>query len=42
MYLLYIDKIMTLIFLFRWVCDDFPDMKIPLENNILCDYDTKS
>ncbi|XP_050423651.1 histone-lysine N-methyltransferase, H3 lysine-79 specific isoform X2 [Adelges cooleyi] len=26
----------------KWVCEDFPDMKIPLENNILCDYDTKS
>ncbi|KAE9541059.1 hypothetical protein AGLY_004304 [Aphis glycines] len=24
------------------VSDDFPDMKIPLENNILCNYDTKS
>ncbi|XP_048510630.1 histone-lysine N-methyltransferase, H3 lysine-79 specific isoform X2 [Athalia rosae] len=24
----------------RWVCEDLPDLKIPLENNILCNYDT--
>ncbi|XP_046599182.1 histone-lysine N-methyltransferase, H3 lysine-79 specific isoform X1 [Neodiprion lecontei] len=23
----------------RWVCEDLPDLKIPLENNILCNYD---
>lgn len=26
----------------RWVCDDLPEMKAALENNILCDYDTHS
>ncbi|XP_054277384.1 histone-lysine N-methyltransferase, H3 lysine-79 specific isoform X4 [Macrosteles quadrilineatus] len=26
----------------RWVCEDFPQLKLPLENNILNDYDTKS
>ncbi|XP_046661209.1 histone-lysine N-methyltransferase, H3 lysine-79 specific isoform X3 [Homalodisca vitripennis] len=26
----------------RWVCEDFPELKLPLENNILSDYDTKS
>ncbi|KAG7203020.1 hypothetical protein KM043_010146 [Ampulex compressa] len=25
----------------RWVCDDLPDLKLPLENNILCNYDTR-
>ncbi|KAF7381235.1 hypothetical protein HZH68_016110 [Vespula germanica] len=25
----------------RWVCEDLPDLKLPLENNILCDYDTR-
>ncbi|KAG8292491.1 hypothetical protein J6590_037621 [Homalodisca vitripennis] len=25
-----------------WVCEDFPELKLPLENNILSDYDTKS
>lgn len=24
----------------RWVCEDLPDLKMPLENNILCNYDT--
>lgn len=28
--------------LFRWVCEDLPELKLPLENNILCDYDTRS
>ncbi|RZF43908.1 hypothetical protein LSTR_LSTR007244 [Laodelphax striatellus] len=26
----------------RWVIEDFPQLKLPLENNILSDYDTKS
>ncbi|XP_057339475.1 histone-lysine N-methyltransferase, H3 lysine-79 specific-like isoform X3 [Microplitis mediator] len=25
----------------RWVCDDLPDLKLPLENNILQNYDTR-
>ncbi|XP_021930748.1 histone-lysine N-methyltransferase, H3 lysine-79 specific-like isoform X3 [Zootermopsis nevadensis] len=25
-----------------WVCDDFPELKLPMENNILADYDTRS
>ncbi|XP_014474310.1 PREDICTED: histone-lysine N-methyltransferase, H3 lysine-79 specific isoform X2 [Dinoponera quadriceps] len=25
----------------RWVCEDLPDLQLPLENNILCDYDTR-
>lgn len=30
-------------FLFnRWVCEDLPEMKAALENNILSDYDTRS
>ncbi|VVC26314.1 Hypothetical protein CINCED_3A017653 [Cinara cedri] len=36
------DGALGIIETIKWVCDDFPDMKIPLENNILCDYDTKS
>ncbi|KAJ8950404.1 hypothetical protein NQ314_007944 [Rhamnusium bicolor] len=32
----------TIIVLFRWVCEDLPELKLPLENNILCDYDTRS
>ncbi|KAK0181553.1 hypothetical protein PV327_003828 [Microctonus hyperodae] len=26
----------------RWVCDDLPDLKLPLENNILQNYDTRN
>lgn len=29
-------------FVCRWVCDDLPEMKAALENNILCDFDTRS
>lgn len=29
-------------FVNRWVCEDLPELKLPLENNILCDYDTRS
>lgn len=25
----------------RWVCEDLPDLKLPLENNILVNYDTR-
>ncbi|CAH0383706.1 unnamed protein product [Bemisia tabaci] len=25
-----------------WVCEDFPDLKLPLETNILSDYNTRS
>jgi hypothetical protein len=25
----------------RWVCDDLPELKLPIENNILADYDTR-
>ncbi|XP_011860391.1 PREDICTED: histone-lysine N-methyltransferase, H3 lysine-79 specific isoform X2 [Vollenhovia emeryi] len=25
----------------RWVCEDLPDLKLPLENNVLCDYDPR-
>lgn len=24
------------------MCEDLPELKLPLENNILCDYDTRS
>lgn len=30
------------LFVFRWVCDDLPEMKAAMENNILTDYDTRS
>lgn len=26
---------------FRWVSEDLPELKLPMENNILNDYDTK-
>ncbi|XP_063981184.1 histone-lysine N-methyltransferase, H3 lysine-79 specific isoform X3 [Diachasmimorpha longicaudata] len=26
----------------RWVCEDLPDLKLPLENNILVEYDTRN
>lgn len=28
--------------LYRWVCDDLPEIKAALEKHILCDYDTHS
>ena len=28
-------------FSFRWVCEDVPEIKIPMEYNVLKDYDTK-
>ncbi|XP_025197414.1 histone-lysine N-methyltransferase, H3 lysine-79 specific [Melanaphis sacchari] len=36
------DGALGIIETIKLVLDDFPDMKIPLENNILCNYDTKS
>ncbi|XP_026808379.1 histone-lysine N-methyltransferase, H3 lysine-79 specific [Rhopalosiphum maidis] len=36
------DGALGIIETIKLVSDDFPDMKIPLENNILCNYDTKS
>ncbi|KAH0625913.1 hypothetical protein JD844_034282 [Phrynosoma platyrhinos] len=29
-------------FLFRWVCEEIPDLKLAMENYVLIDYDTKS
>ncbi|GAB6026552.1 hypothetical protein CHUAL_012970 [Chamberlinius hualienensis] len=26
----------------RWVCEDFPELKLAMENNVLSDYDTRS
>ncbi|CAB3239843.1 unnamed protein product [Arctia plantaginis] len=36
------DGALEIVETIRWVCDDLPDMKAALENNILCDFDTHS
>ncbi|KAH9641293.1 hypothetical protein HF086_005774 [Spodoptera exigua] len=36
------DGALEIVETIRWVCDDLPEMKAALENNILCDYDTHS
>ncbi|XP_063357606.1 histone-lysine N-methyltransferase, H3 lysine-79 specific [Cydia amplana] len=36
------DGALEIVETIRWVCDDVPDMKAALENNILSDYDTHS
>lgn len=36
------DGALEIVETIRWVCEDLPELKLPLENNILCDYDTKS
>ncbi|RZC33271.1 histone-lysine N-methyltransferase, H3 lysine-79 specific [Asbolus verrucosus] len=35
------DGALEIVETIRWVCEDLPELKLPLENNILCDYDTK-
>ncbi|KYN43096.1 Histone-lysine N-methyltransferase, H3 lysine-79 specific [Trachymyrmex septentrionalis] len=35
------DGALDVIETMRWVCEDLPDLKLPLENNILCDYDPR-
>ncbi|XP_050510825.1 histone-lysine N-methyltransferase, H3 lysine-79 specific-like [Diabrotica virgifera virgifera] len=36
------DRATEIVDTIRWVCEDLPVLKLPLENNILCNYDTKS
>ncbi|XP_037298639.1 histone-lysine N-methyltransferase, H3 lysine-79 specific isoform X3 [Manduca sexta] len=36
------DGALEIVETIRWVCDDLPEMKAALENNILCDFDTHS
>lgn len=36
------DGALEIVETIRWVCDDLPEIKAALENNILCDYDTHS
>lgn len=36
------DGALEIVETIRWVCEDLPELKLPLENNILCDYDTRS
>ncbi|KAF5305318.1 hypothetical protein FQR65_LT07744 [Abscondita terminalis] len=36
------DGALEIVETIRWVCEDLPELKLPLENNILCDYDTHS
>lgn len=36
------DSALEIVETIRWVCEDFPELKLPLENNILSDFDTKS
>ncbi|XP_060516339.1 histone-lysine N-methyltransferase, H3 lysine-79 specific [Cylas formicarius] len=36
------DGALEIVETIRWVCEDLPQLKLPLENNILCDYDTRS
>ncbi|TGZ54651.1 Histone-lysine N-methyltransferase, H3 lysine-79 specific [Temnothorax longispinosus] len=35
------DGALDVIETMRWVCEDLPDLKLPLENNVLCDYDPR-
>ncbi|KAL6419907.1 hypothetical protein ACFW04_011071 [Cataglyphis niger] len=35
------DGALDVIETMRWVCEDLPDLKLPLENNILCNYDPR-
>ncbi|XP_066299101.1 histone-lysine N-methyltransferase, H3 lysine-79 specific-like isoform X1 [Branchiostoma lanceolatum] len=36
------DEALEIIETIRWVCEDFPELKLAMENNVLLDYDTKS
>ncbi|PNF35512.1 hypothetical protein B7P43_G04129 [Cryptotermes secundus] len=36
------DGALEIVETIRWVCEDFPELKLPMENNILADYDTRS
>ncbi|KAK6624550.1 Histone-lysine N-methyltransferase, H3 lysine-79 specific [Polyplax serrata] len=36
------DGALEIVETIRWVCEDIPELKLPLENNILADYDTRS
>ncbi|KAF6216003.1 hypothetical protein GE061_000340 [Apolygus lucorum] len=36
------DGALEIVDTIRWVCEDFPELKLPMENNILSDFDTKS
>ncbi|CAH2989478.1 unnamed protein product [Chilo suppressalis] len=36
------DGALEIVETIKWVCDDLPEMKAALENNILCNYDTHS
>ncbi|KAI5752260.1 hypothetical protein M8J77_015303 [Diaphorina citri] len=36
------DGALEIVETIRWVCEDFPELKLPFENNILCNYDTKN
>uniref|UniRef100_A0A1B6E1Y7 Histone-lysine N-methyltransferase, H3 lysine-79 specific n=1 Tax=Clastoptera arizonana TaxID=38151 RepID=A0A1B6E1Y7_9HEMI len=36
------DGALEIVETIKWVCEDFPELKLPLENNILSDYNTKS
>ncbi|KAL0901679.1 hypothetical protein ABMA27_006877 [Loxostege sticticalis] len=36
------DGALEIVETIKWVCDDLPEMKAALENNILCDFDTHS
>ncbi|KAJ8673459.1 hypothetical protein QAD02_004721 [Eretmocerus hayati] len=35
------DGALDIVETMRWVCEDLPDLKLPLKNNVLCNYDTK-
>ncbi|KAJ3639303.1 hypothetical protein Zmor_002668 [Zophobas morio] len=35
------DGALEIVETIRWVCEDLPELKLPLENNVLCDYNTK-
>ncbi|XP_022254215.1 histone-lysine N-methyltransferase, H3 lysine-79 specific-like, partial [Limulus polyphemus] len=36
------DEAAEIIDTIRWVCEDFPELKLVMENRVLVDYDTKS
>ena len=33
------EVLLILVDFFRWVCEDFPELKQAMENNVLNDYD---
>ncbi|KAL0132967.1 hypothetical protein PUN28_000591 [Cardiocondyla obscurior] len=35
------DGALDVIETMRWVCEDLPDLKLPLENNVLCNYNPR-